>query len=236
MTGSIPRSISERLRSRQTFAISMIVILVQSNVSAAESDAIVSSHTGAIERIEQLEFPVGVEIAFTQTQLNPMLSKPVTQSGTLSIAADGAMTMVVTHPRWERRRLFNGYLELQRTTTSRRRHSPYQSTRRMKLNSQRPSHVALIAMTDLLRGDAHGLHERFTIEAVAPAIEEDGGQQPTVDEWRIALTPLEARVRNELQRLIIAGQQEHLCKFRVEQNDAWLDISIGDTAQVTPCG
>lgn len=158
--------------------------------------------------IGSLAFPEGVEIAFEQTQLNPLFKRVSRQQGVMLKSDDLGLVMRVTHPRQEQRVLQQGKVTLTRQLHNRHTTGYRPVTRRMQLDPNRASHLVLFALEAFLQGDQSLLFEHFTVLA-----ERNGTG------WRIQLQPLNNELRKQISRLWFSGQAAQLQQFRSERDN-----------------
>jgi len=171
--------------------------------------------------LAQLHFPMSVEVPFTQSQVNPLLRSVSRQRGVMFKSPHQGLMMRVTSPRREERTLHDGFITLHRDNSVHRTPGKRTITRRMKLNPQQPSHLALLALEALLYGDLALLSEHFHFAATAA----DTG-------WQLVLTPHAQDLRQKLTRLEFTGTDTRLTRFRSERDNAagdtthWMEVSI----------
>ncbi len=165
--------------------------------------------------LENLAFPQGKRVPYSETQLNPMLKEPVRQTGHVEITQDGAFVMQVATPRPELRRLDKGKLSLKRPSRSALKRNPNQAlakarARTLSLNPEHGGHLVLLAITQVLSGDIDALNQHFVLQGTPG------------DPWRVVLTPKNAKVKKRLQRLELLGTGDQLVSLYTQRtNDAW---------------
>ncbi len=160
------------------------------------------------ELVGSLSFPDEVEVAFEQSQLNPLFKRVSTQSGVMLKSATQGLVMQVTHPRAERRVLHDGAVSLTRQV--RNRHTPGERsvTRRMQLDPSRASHLVLLALEALLESDQDVLFAHFEVSALRNS-----------DRWEVQLVPLSPALKQQISRLRFHGEDRQLTRFRSERDD-----------------
>jgi len=218
-----------------TRKLPLLATIIAGLAMAAGDDAALNSASATTQDAKQilarLQFPTNVEVPFTQSQLNPLLRSVSRQQGVMFKSPNQGLVMRVTSPRPEERTLHDGFITLQRDRIDRRTSGKRTITRRMKLNPQQPSHLALLALQALLYGDLALLSAHFQVAATAA----DTG-------WQILLTPHAAELRRKLTRLEFTGVDTQLARFRSERDNAegdtthWLEVSIDSPPQRTPHG
>ena len=172
----------------------------------------------ANEILQGLSFPLEKQVVFLQRHLNPMLSRATEQRGTLWLEADGGLVMQVTEPRWQERRLVDGYASMSRQVDNKRAPGKRTATRRVKLDESRPSHLMLLTMVALLQGDLEMLSQHFELSSIT-----------AVEGWTVFLIPRSAEVRAEMPRLLLYGHANRLLRFRSERGEyGWFEIAIGE--------
>ena len=170
--------------------------------------------------LEALNFPRGKRVPYTESQMNPMLKQPVSQSGHVEITADGALVMQVTSPRPELRRLEQGQLSLQRPSKSALRRNPTQAlanarARTLTLNPEHGGHLVLLAITQVLSGDIEALSRNFSLQSTPG------------EPWHVVLTPKSEKVQKRLQRLELIGNKNQLLSLYTQRTtDAWQKITF----------
>lgn len=167
-----------------------------------------------------LAFPQGKRVPYSETQMNPMLKEPVSQTGHVEITVDGALIMQVATPRPELRRLENGKLSLKRPSRSALKRNPSQAltkarARTLTLNPEHGGHLVLLAITQVLSGDINALSQNFSLQSTLG------------DPWRVVLTPKNAKVKKRLQRLELLGSGDQLLSLYTQRtNDAWQKLTF----------
>lgn len=167
-----------------------------------------------------LTFPQGKRVPYSETQMNPMLKEPVSQTGHVEITEDGAFIMQVATPRPELRRLENGKLSLKRPSRSALKRNPNQAltkarARTLTLNPEHGGHLVLLAITQVLSGDIEALTQNFSLQSMPG------------EPWRVVLTPKNAKVKKRLQRLELLGIEDQLLSLYTQRtNDAWQKLTF----------
>jgi len=129
--------------------------------------------------------------------------------------------MRVTTPRIEERTLHDGAITLKYRKRGQQQPGSRMVTRRMKLDENRPSHLALLALEALLNRNIATLETHFLLSATI-----------TPDGWQIKMLPRAPAVQDKLTQLLFHGTDQHLTRFRSERRNKegelsqWLDIEI----------
>lgn len=205
-------------RTAYGFALVLICLSLPSRIAADEMPS-------AEQILAGLSFPPGVEVRFTQSQLNPLLRRVSRQEGVMRKSVDRGLVMTVTAPRPEERTLHDGFVTLTRANAERRNPGRRSITRRKRLDPSSPADLALLALQALLYGNTVTLHQHF--ELTTTVADSEG--------WRILLVPRAEDVRARLSRLRLSGMGQHLMQFRSERDDAagkishWLEVRIDPT-------
>jgi len=181
------------------------------------------------EILAALSFPVDVEVAFTQSQMNPLLRRVNRQQGVMSKTADRGLVMTVNTPRPEERRLHDGFATLTRIKGHDRLSERENVTRRKKLDPASPADLALLSLHALMYGDIAILQRHFEFSAAHIA----------ADGWELELVPRADQMQRKLSRLRLAGVGSHLTQFRSERDGAggrlshWLEVHIEGPERAT---
>jgi hypothetical protein len=173
--------------------------------------------------IDSLHVPADEEVPFSQRQLNPLFRKVASQSGVLTKSAEGGLVMQVLEPRAERRTLQDGWVSVTRKSRNPSKNRARNVERRTQLDPERPSHLVLLALEALVRGDHELLYAHFALSA-----EVEG------DVWRLLLIPLHPTVKKQLTRVLAHGQGNVLTLLRSERDSEQGGISHFLEVEVRP--
>ncbi len=192
-----------------------------------ESDAgLAAGDPSPQQLISSLAFPLDTEVAFEQSQLNPLFKRVTHQQGVMLKSTEQGLIMRVTAPRAEERRIHNGAISLTRQVRNRLTSGYRPVTQRAQLDPHKPSHLVLKALEALLNGQYEVLQQYFKLTA-----------QTIGDQWRIRLQPIDPAIQTQLSRLWFTGSGEQLLNFRSERDDGtgsfshFLEVRIGPAGQ-----
>lgn len=175
-----------------------------------------SADDEALRRIEALRFEVDKRVAYVERQSNRLLRRTSEARGWVWLESDGSMVMLALEPRLEERRLTKARLVL-------RRPEPYATPtdpgaliaqtrpRHMVLDPQRVGHAVLIAMADVLSGDAATLAASFRVVSFAQ------DEAATDDRWEVQLAPSVAPLLGKVTAMHLRGFGNRLAGLRVER-------------------
>ena len=191
----------------------------------ASGAGLAASEPNAQQLISSLAFPLDTEVAFEQSQLNPLFKRVTQQQGVMLKSAEQGLIMRVTAPRAEERRIHNGAISLTRQVRNRLTSGYRLVTQRAQLDPHKPSHLVLKALEALLNGEHEVLQEYFELTA-----------QTTGEQWRIRLDPIDPAMQAQLSRLWFTGSGDRLLNFRSERDDGAGGFSHFLEVRIEPAG
>ncbi len=188
--------------------IATLLLLAVTECFAGEPATEALTRDATLALIGALEFPADVEVAFEQSQRNPLFSRVKKQQGIMFKTAEQGLVMRITDPRAEERMLSAGAVSL--TRRERNRHGPgtRDVTRRTQLDPARPSHLVLLTLEAVLNGDASSLTTHFSVSG-----------ERRQNGWEMQLEPIADTVREQLSRIWFRGAGHQLQQFRSERDD-----------------
>jgi len=192
---------------RWLLAVSIGCLLTTSGFAEHPATAELSDEE-TMTLISGLSFPSGVEVAFEQSQLNPLFKSISKQQGVMLKSSEQGLVMRITHPRPEQRVLHEGAVSLTRQVRNKHTGGYRPVTRRMQLDPNRASHLVLIALEAFLQGDQTLLFKHFTVKAA---------HNPPA--WRVQLEPLNNELNQQISRLWFQGEADQLQQFRSERDN-----------------
>jgi len=199
---------------------SALLLTLLSSVGPSRTPAVVGSADGLWHTLAKLSFPTETRTPFRETRSSKLLRNPAQQTGELWIAANGDFVMQILTPRQEERRLSEQRLSLTRSRTD-KNGKLRSKQRRIKLDRTKGSHQLLLSIVDVLEGNITKLQQRFDISA--EAVTDTTNQQA----WSIALTPKNSELRNDMQQLLLQGEDDKLRSLRTTRsNNGWQQIDL----------
>jgi Outer membrane lipoprotein carrier protein LolA-like len=144
-------------------------------------------------------------VAFTEVQQLSILDQPLHSSGELRYDAPDRLEKRTLEPRSEDLLLENGVLTVER---NHRRHS-------VALRDFPQALPFVESLRATLAGDRTALERYFAVNFLGD-----------LEHWTLELTPAEATVRRNVQRILIAGEHDRIRTIKIDQSD-------GDSSTLT---
>ncbi|AKJ30470.1 hypothetical protein AAW51_3779 [Caldimonas brevitalea] len=151
------------------------------------------------------------EATFTERRQVGELQQTLTSSGRLSFSAPDTFVRETLKPRPDRLAVTGNTLTMSQGSRS----------RTVALDSAPEAQAIVEAVRGTLTGNAAVLQRHFTTELAG-----------TLDRWTLELIPKEARLRGQVARVTVAGQQAVVRELRILLSDG--DLSVMTIEPVSP--
>jgi hypothetical protein len=174
----------------------------------------------ALTKLTQLVFPRDKPVNYIERQFNSLLKSPIDQQGILWIEASGALIMRVAPPAREERRLYDGRLSLKRSAR----------IRSIRLRPGRASHAVLLAIAELLRGNAESLANQFDLSLTSNLTQ--GPDAASL--WQVQLIPRNLKLQQQLASIQLQGSGDRLISMHADRGSkGWQRIEILEPANLS---
>jgi len=186
--------------------LATLAVLVLATANAAEGIDVQAL-------IARLARPAPATIDFTEIRFSPLLKQPLIVSGTLGYAAADSLDRHVVTPYREDTEIRGNAVRVTREG---------EPVRSFALKRTPELQGLLGAFTALLAGDHAAFERSFEIAA-----------QGNDDDWQIALTPRDERLRKRVRQIRIEGSgNQPQCFWILNDNDAASAMLLGASADI----